>query len=218
MSSGPDLKRTTVYGNVFFHLLPYIEQDNLLKKGVLTHEWFGTIYVPWKDDVAKARIRMYINESDPSIDPEAPAGFGCYAYNAQVFAVFDREGTLQSWKGAAKIPASFPDGTSNTIVTAQKYALCGDAGTRWAAWQADRWLPVFAVWSVGPESIFQVRPTPYLGPACDPVRASTPHENGIVVGLGDGSVRTLAPSMSPKTWWAACTPAANDSLGDDWRE
>ena len=27
MSSGPDLKRTTVYGNVFFHLLPYIEQD-----------------------------------------------------------------------------------------------------------------------------------------------------------------------------------------------
>jgi hypothetical protein len=36
------------------------------------------------------------------------------------------------------------------------------------------------------------------------------------VGLVDGTVRTLAPSLSGDTWWAAVTPKGNDVLGSDW--
>ena len=69
--------------------------------------------------------------------------------------------------------------------------------------------------AIGPGSIFQVQPTPFLG-NCDPTRAATAHPGGMLVGLADGSVRTLAPSMSGDTWWAAVTPAGGEVLGSDW--
>ena len=68
--------------------------------------------------------------------------------------------------------------------------------------------------AIGPGSKFQVQPTPFLG-NCDPTRAATAHA-GIQVGLADGSVRTLALTMSGKTWWAAVTPAGDEVLGSDW--
>ena len=68
---------------------------------------------------------------------------------------------------------------------------------------------------IGPGSKFQPQPTPFLG-NCDPTRAATSHPGGIQVGLADGSVRTLAPSMSGVTWWAAVTPAGDEVLGSDW--
>ena len=69
--------------------------------------------------------------------------------------------------------------------------------------------------AIGPGSMFQVQPTPFLG-NCDPTRAATAHAGGIQVGLADGSVRTLAPGMSGTTWWAAVTPTGGEVLGSDW--
>jgi len=60
---------------------------------------------------------------------------------------------------------------------------------------------------------FQVRPA--LSD-CDPRLAQTPHREGMLVSLGDGSVRTLAAGMSGTTYWAAVTPAAGEVLGLDW--
>ena len=37
-----------------------------------------------------------------------------------------------------------------------------------------------------------------------------------VMRLADGSLRTLAPSMSGATWWAAVTPTGGEVLGPDW--
>jgi hypothetical protein len=64
--------------------------------------------------------------------------------------------------------------------------------------------------------MFQVTPTPYNGPACDPVRAQAPRSAGILTLLGDASVRLVSSGVSPNTWWAACTPANGDLLGPDW--
>lgn len=69
--------------------------------------------------------------------------------------------------------------------------------------------------AVGEGSRFQVRPTPFHG-NCDPTRASTPHAGGMPVCLADGSVRTLSPSLSGKTWWAAVTPSDGEVFGSDW--
>jgi hypothetical protein len=46
--------------------------------------------------------------------------------------------------------------------------------------------------------------------------AQTPHVGGMLVGLGDGSVRSLAPSMSDWTYWAAVTPNGNETPYSDW--
>jgi prepilin-type N-terminal cleavage/methylation domain-containing protein len=69
--------------------------------------------------------------------------------------------------------------------------------------------------AIGAGSLFQVQPTAFLG-NCDPTRASTSHPSGIQVGLADGSVRTLAPTMSGTTWWAAVTAREGDLFGSDW--
>jgi prepilin-type N-terminal cleavage/methylation domain-containing protein len=114
----------------------------------------------------------------------------------------------------------------------------GDGGTAWAyctavsfpwlpppmappgkAFQTGFCIPALAALgapnAIGPGSKFQVQPTPFLG-NCDPTRAATAHASGIQVGLADGSVRTLAPSMSGATWWAAVTPSGGEVLGSDW--
>jgi len=61
---------------------------------------------------------------------------------------------------------------------------------------------------------FQVSPRGCI--PCDPRVAQTPHPGGMLVGLGDGSVRSLAPSMSDWTYWAALTPAGNETPYQDW--
>jgi len=38
----------------------------------------------------------------------------------------------------------------------------------------------------------------------------------MLVALADGSVRTIAPSISAVTFWAAVTPAGGEMLGADW--
>jgi prepilin-type processing-associated H-X9-DG protein len=108
------------------------------------------------------------------------------------------------------LPQTFLDGTSNTLLFAEKYARCGEGGSLWGRSDPDFWMPAFAVWSMGK---FQVRPTEE---ECDPRLASTPFSGGLNVALADGSVRTLSPGMSQKTWWAACTPMGGEVLGADW--
>jgi hypothetical protein len=51
---------------------------------------------------------------------------------------------------------------------------------------------------------------------CDPRIPQTPHPSGMLVAMADGTVRSLAPSISPWTFWAACTPAGGEMPGPDW--
>jgi hypothetical protein len=53
---------------------------------------------------------------------------------------------------------------------------------------------------------------------CDGRVAQTPHQSGMLVGLGDGSVRSVSPTISEWTYWAACTPAGNETLYQDWTQ
>jgi hypothetical protein len=112
-----------------------------------------------------------------------------------------------SWQAQATIPASFPDGTANTLLFAEKYARCGSGGALWGQPSVNLWLPVFAAWSYAP---FQVRPS---AAECDPARASTPFSGAIQVALADASVRGISAGIAPATWRAACTPDGGEVLG-----
>jgi prepilin-type N-terminal cleavage/methylation domain-containing protein len=66
--------------------------------------------------------------------------------------------------------------------------------------------------------LFQVAPSPGN---CMPNALSTPHTGGMVVGLGDGSVRIAAPGISFNTWEAVnCYDCYNGRYGSvpgpDW--
>jgi hypothetical protein len=115
-----------------------------------------------------------------------------------------------SWQAYPSIPRSFSDGTSSTLLVAEKLSRCGNGGNLWGRFTPDRFVPAFAARTREP---FQVQPS---ASACDPRRASTFNDGGLLVCLADGSGRSIAPSISPATWWAACTPAHGEVLGSDW--
>jgi prepilin-type N-terminal cleavage/methylation domain-containing protein len=60
---------------------------------------------------------------------------------------------------------------------------------------------------------FQINPTPGN---CDPTVLASPHTGVMLVGLGDGSVRTVSPGISTLTWTTACIPDSGLVLGSDW--
>lgn len=61
---------------------------------------------------------------------------------------------------------------------------------------------------------FQVQPKFFGG--CDPSRGQSAHTGGMMVGLGDGSVRFVAAGVSPTTWAYACDPRDGNPMGSDW--
>ena len=138
------------FGTVQFHLLPYIEQDNLYKAS--GSDWgppYGIVYYVYQSPSIYAQpIKTYLCPSDPTnTGGQAWAGgwaFGNYAANYQVFGnwhVGDNPGNKQ---GVARIPATFSDGTSNTIMFAEKYGRCGNDGhgnNLGSLWAHGDWAP-----------------------------------------------------------------------------
>jgi prepilin-type N-terminal cleavage/methylation domain-containing protein len=237
------------WGPITFLLLPFIEQENLIKSTLINYGKGG--YYNWGSGSPAAYTRVlkiYLNPSDPTCPPTATyqgIAFCGYAANAQVFSIVKTNGSLANYgtptpngglDPVASIPTTFADGTSNTITFTEKYARCDMTrapaydwnGTWWDyGWCTDpTWYlgsPFFACDyfgrypnAIGLASKFQVQPLPWDGPACDPARAQAPRSSGILVLLGDGSGRMLSASVSATTWWAACTPAKGETLGNDW--
>jgi prepilin-type N-terminal cleavage/methylation domain-containing protein len=239
------------YGSVLVHILPFIEQDNLYKASYTTFSPGINAYAPpLVTAVNNAVVPTYVCPSDPSMQQGHPAGMApggsSYAANTAAFGTVagsypNGPGTTPftvaswSWFGANKIPSTFTDGTSNTILFAEKFARCEfppgsktGGGTMWAhpgvnsgqSWWPALMSPDYVKYNpncIGPNpgALFQVQPIPYIG-NCDWTRASTGHTGGIQVVLADGSARNVAQGVSPTTWWSAFTPSGGEVLGTDW--
>jgi prepilin-type N-terminal cleavage/methylation domain-containing protein len=269
----PPGSRQQGYGWWTWHLLNFIEEDTLWLAGVGSNG-ISDSENTYNQTTGRA-VKLYLCPSDPSVVNngafstnynQVSAPLASYAGNMQVFGKVDVTGNNASsantaagygLDGAPRLPTSFPDGTSKTILVAHKYAECGSytgpngkpsganyPGTNLFTFNADPQTilgPQFArgtfggqdaVYSttqasnpsgIGPNSIFQVQPSPFLTGndltgvvGCDSRRAHTPHPAGMLILLGDASVRGVSPKLSGTTWWAALTPAAKDQLGNDW--
>jgi prepilin-type processing-associated H-X9-DG protein len=212
------------YGNAFFHLLPFLELENLYKAS----EGFAG-----NNEVFSWPVKIFVCPSDPSAGADGqvtdnqgkPWGASSYAGNAQVFAKVFANGALRDPEGHTRL-TDITDGTANTILFAEKYARCTnnsfpEGGNFWAYWvtgaTARPLHPGFAIswtrYSIGPHSKFQTRPSKGQ---CNPTLASTPHLAGMQVCMADGHVRTVSSGVSGKTWWAACTPRGAEELESDW--
>jgi hypothetical protein len=139
-------------------------------------------------------------------------------------------------KGTRDLTTSMPDGTSNTVIMAERYRNCSPDGAHgggctlpaWA-WNTirnggDCWTsPTFgspygqmncngAEYSYGGIG-FQAGPS---AQQCNWYVTQGGHGGAMQVGLGDGSVRGVSQSISVQTWVNACTPNDGNELGADW--
>jgi prepilin-type N-terminal cleavage/methylation domain-containing protein len=239
------------WGSLFFHLFPYFEQGNLYKSTLMSGAnpngenpgpnqpyYSGAFAVGTANFVGARMLTGFVCPSDPTTPPGPYTdqvfglqwGTSSYAGNFLVFGQVDGFYNVLGYQGNSRIPTSFPDGTSNTILFTERYAVCVSNSLAlpraclWDWWETlatvpgHDYYPMIALNTsagdnIGPASIFQVQPKQGN---CDASRASTAHNGGIQTVLADASVRILRGGMSPNTWWAAVTPAGGEVLGSDW--
>jgi prepilin-type N-terminal cleavage/methylation domain-containing protein/prepilin-type processing-associated H-X9-DG protein len=225
------------YAGLFFHLLPYMDQQNAYNACLQPTDPHGNngsglpTYSPYWNYL-KVNVKNYICPSDPTNQPGAvswiSSGLNSYAENAQAFPVY--------WNAYNRFPGSYVDGPSQTIFFTDLPANCAGNWYDWGTSISDTSWPQPS----GPSSLFVVNGQSYTSTSywqwttgCpwssdQQNKAASSHSGGINVAMGDGSTRfvgtgvgyvTYNDPFSPSggnTWWNAMTIAGNDVLGPDW--
>jgi prepilin-type N-terminal cleavage/methylation domain-containing protein len=196
-------------GTVFYYLLPFIEQDNLFRGSTVNGVSSPSNVVAGSNPPVQAYSTVLKNFLCPS-DSSAPGNV--HPVGKFTFATSNYAANPLVFIPGAGIPSSFPDGTSNTIVFAERYQNCNNTWFYWGVSPVPLTKPPrFNVPASGLP--FQVKPAIQ---DCDPTRANGPHTGGMQTGLGDGSVRSLSGGLSLLTFQRACDPADGQPLGSDW--
>jgi prepilin-type N-terminal cleavage/methylation domain-containing protein len=137
---GNEWARDTVparFGTQQYFLLPFLEQENLYKSPLIspaddsggTPAGSGTQSWRTKDTNRGLNgvLKVFYAPNDPSLTGDYKSwdrgGAATYASNWHAFG----GGWGDDWQsgGKARIPAGFPDGTSNTIAYLERYSICG---------------------------------------------------------------------------------------------
>ena len=211
---------------LFYYLLPYIEQTNLFKESN-GQQLFS--YAPDGSRLWTTKLKTFVAPLDPSpattvniqyswLENNAvlPWACGSYAGNFQVFGV--RGGNPWNYSGWGTIYKlnTIPDGESNTIFYAEKLMVCNNGGNWGNAWAHGGWAPDYGPYFASiasPNAKFQQQPTQTT---CDHTLPTAFTAAGILVGMGDGSVRLVNAGVSATTWGEAVDPADGQVLGSDW--
>jgi prepilin-type N-terminal cleavage/methylation domain-containing protein len=209
-------------GTVFFHLLPFVESQDLYNLGSTSAQ--GN------------RVQVYLCPSDASngqtLDSSSTYATSNMAANASAF---------NGASGGMRIPDSFQGGVSKTIFFTERQAIGGQGGNCWAYTT----LPTYTVGST-PQFPATLAPfVGYLGGAYttatsatdtdkddflfftaqtlslasnNTTSASCAHTGIINVCMGDGGTRSVAQNYqgsSSVIWCSALTPAAEYYNWDD---
>jgi prepilin-type N-terminal cleavage/methylation domain-containing protein len=232
-------------GPIFYHILPYIEQQNLYNSAVTnTNELNGAnppvplgnlaLQLEWYN--LSRTVKTYQAQNDPTspgTDPNNPAN--C-SYRINNLAFTNPPSNPDSWAGN-RFPAAFSDGTSNTIGFTEGFGRVGPTplmnGNPYNVhWTDTMDCPQCVVenpsntrcngpsyYVSGPPGF--TAPPFYVGtPAnmqdADTVKPQAFSSSGLTVSMMDGSVRNVSPSVSPATWYSASHPSDGVALGTDW--
>jgi hypothetical protein len=177
-------------GSVLFHLLPYLEAGPLFQEAK-GNSWgiAGRVYPLFIDPQdLSAPDHLYLKSVATTN----------YAANWRAFR-----------DGKVRFPASFTDGTSNTLMFTTRLQICNDTPTAWAYSDIYTWTPMFGYYSTAK---FQISPKQT---DCDPQLPQT-YFNGIQIGICDGSVRVASVGISPMTWHCLIEPADGLTINEDF--
>jgi prepilin-type N-terminal cleavage/methylation domain-containing protein len=214
-------------------LLSFLEQDNIYKIAYANvgggSFWSTGGFTSPTGTVQSITLKAFQCPSDSTQSSGGYAlnqvngwGGNSYAANFMVFGIVAAPSKFggTNWSPRYNI-GNIPDGTSNTVGWAERYATCGSSGNLWAwpggDWGPDGWGVTFAnqPWGGNWALLPMIQPNPY-NTACDPTRPSTGHTGNIQVSMMDGSGRGVSQSVSQATWLQAITPDDGAPLNSDW--
>jgi prepilin-type N-terminal cleavage/methylation domain-containing protein len=221
----------------FYYILPYVEQTALFNQAGTNSSNVRTIVIP-----------VYNCPSDPTQTDGMWNGWACASYAPNCGVFLPRVNAAgNAWQGTAKgnLVTAMPDGTSNTVIFAERYRYCGPSwgGHTDPTWSAQPWSTPNGAWAMAGfgwsdqpnasqgwgNGYYPGYTTTHNSPAAIPFQTApaasacnwyvtqSGHTGAMNVGIGDGSVRSLSSSISVTTWYNACTPGAANPLGQDWQ-
>jgi prepilin-type N-terminal cleavage/methylation domain-containing protein len=221
-SDGPVPDTTpAAHGTVFFHILPYIEQDNLHKR--IPTRSYNTVGLP--------PVPIYLGPADFT-SPSGGMhnnnrGATSYAANGYALGGFGLNNEDSSSTSLPQISAL--DGTSNTWAFGERFAVCRgpngiDATGNVITYNAERiWSEDGAYMNVGhfPNApvVYQLGVPPQFGATmttCNHAGLQAFGSGSLQVGLFDGSVRSVSPGITPTTWNYVMQHDDGQVLGSDF--
>lgn len=224
---------------LFVTLLPYVEQEAQFRQ--LIDASADPSRAHYRRPQGTGLVSVFVSPADPTRDSNRPippeldvpyykfdpkAGLCSYPANGQLFL------------NNPRLDSCCADGTASTLAFAERYSyLCGQGQKTTTYWYstfnaeagynitrasfAEEGRDVWPVTSGNPpvslpsgrnKSVtFQTAP---LHEECNPRLAQTPHRAGMLVGVLDGSVKTLSPTIAPPVYWALVTPAGGEVVAD----
>jgi prepilin-type N-terminal cleavage/methylation domain-containing protein len=222
-----------------FHLLPYIEQDNVYRQGV------GGFACWDPPAVRNAVIKTYLCPSDSThANGYRPTGVNDWAItsywsNAYVFGnsrIYDNNAASGYWNTYSKFTiGNLPDGTANTIGMLERFSFTPAYGwgmlwahpsdsTHWGP--NNQWTSTYsAADNAGPQGVrgYNVNaPASYLpqigvrAAQAHPYYPSSGHSTTIQVCMLDGSVRGVSGGISGTTWNYVIVPDEGGVVGSNW--
>jgi prepilin-type N-terminal cleavage/methylation domain-containing protein len=192
-------------GTLQYFLLPYLEQQNLYNQTMMS-----------SDMCMNTPLKVFMSPSDPTMPASGivtmmggPYGGCSYASNYLAFS--------NTPGGSAKIPSTFTDGTSNTIVFGERYTVCNGIAIGWQMGMCGN--PPTWPYYYNATTNYLSLPLPQLAPNvndCDPSLLQSPYTSGLLVALGDGSVRLVSSGVSQYSWNLALNPTDGLTFDSSW--
>lgn len=200
----------------------------------------GVNTIDWST-ASPTAIKIYQCPSDATIKqaqgyPTSPTSYGA---NAQVFGVpIVAPGTytitLLRDRGGIQIQRDITDGLSNSIFWTERLGYCNDKALSGKA-ESNHWAGGYAggqemplVGAIWPNGAWGGAPglgnSPNIIPQfaiansllCEYYWPSSSHIGGMIVGMGDGSVRLVAQGISQPTFNIAMVPCDGLPMPPDW--
>jgi Protein of unknown function (DUF1559) len=215
------------------NLLPFIEQGNAFNQ----IDFKKSIDDKANAAARKVVIKTFLSPQDPIPSVKTDWGATNYLFNDQVFFLNSKTKILEITDGLSNTimigETLKGDGGTKAADVKRQYVLLKKedlknigpnsgvkyfkdnkniAGDRCASWMDGRFLQGTFNGRLRPND---KRPDVSCG-GVSGVSALRGFENAVIVGLGDGSVRTVSTKISHTTWKAVLTPAGGEVLGKDW--
>jgi prepilin-type N-terminal cleavage/methylation domain-containing protein len=217
------------HGSILYFLLPFIDQQALYQAQDFTTSanFVGPTGDSWFIQNG-GNVKTLIAPADPTVPVSGILGgrpTTTYAANAFVFSgngnvvlADPRNNDLNldfTQSASARLPATIPDGTSNTIFFGERYAHCKNFNDTVAFESNFQGFGQGEHQNPGFFSVI-VPQIPADPTTCDGTRLQALSGAVCIVGMGDGSARPVTATISPATWEYAVLPNDGQVLGSDW--